>query len=115
MNGMTYRQRLQQAAVTIASNRGERACSKWVAFSKLFIQPRRNWSEPGAPRVGWKRGELFEVLMARDYLERCEELGDVGYYVAQTCDWLWRLYVAIVDEEVIANACAKFERRAAGG
>jgi NTP pyrophosphatase (non-canonical NTP hydrolase) len=108
---MTAHTRLLTAASRIASNRNELPATPWVALRKLFIQERRDWKRPDAPRTGWKRGELAEVLQARSPKERAEEWGDVGYYVAQTWGWLWWLYAAVTPQEVIEKACAKFERR----
>jgi len=70
---------------------------------------RHSWRR--APRVGWKRGELAEVVIA-PAAERGEEWGDVGYYVAQSWDWLWWLYAAVTPAGIINAACRKFERRA---
>lgn len=105
--------RLQRAARLIASNHGVAPTSKWGALRKLVVQERRDRSLPGSPVVGWKRGELFEVLLAatnRTELE--EELGDVGYYVAQSFDWAWAIYTALVPKSIIERAVEKFERRA---
>jgi NTP pyrophosphatase (non-canonical NTP hydrolase) len=80
---------------------------------KLFIAQRYERQGEIARQIGWKRGELFEVIEAAltggDWRE---ELGDVGYYVAQTWDWAWRLYACLVPQEIINGAVAKFEDRA---
>lgn len=107
-----HRKQLVAAAVKIAQRRGEKPATPSVALRKLFVQERRDWSRPGAPRVGWKRGELFEFLAARTPEERVEEWGDVGYYVAQTWGWLWALYALVTPEEIVARAVKKFTRRA---
>jgi len=108
---MTHRARLTTAAVRIAATRGDTPTPPAVAFRKLFFQERRDRARPGAPRVGWKRGELVEVIIA-PATERGEEWGDVGYYVAQTWGWLWAIYAAATPAHIIEAACAKFERRA---
>ncbi len=109
------RNRLRTAAVKIAVNRNESPATKAKAFRKLFIQERRDWSKSGAPRIGWKRGEVFEVaqvfLMGGDWVS---EWGDCGYYIAQSFDWLWWLYAIITPQHIIECACDKFERRAKG-
>ena len=105
--------RLQSAAVHIAANRSEQPATLLVALRKLFIQERRDWSKLGAPRIGWKRGELFEVteaiLTGGDWRE---ELGDCGYYLAQTWHWLWWMYAAVTPHHITSSAVKKFERRA---
>jgi NTP pyrophosphatase (non-canonical NTP hydrolase) len=109
------RNRLLAAARRIAANRNEQPVSKFVAFRKLFVQERRDWKRPGAPRIGWKRGELAEVaqaLLARDTKAARDEWGDCGYYIAQSFDWLWSLYAAITPESVIQSTAEKFDRRA---
>lgn len=107
------RAHLVAAAHQIAQNKGEAPASPITAARKLFIQERRDWSRKSAPRIGWKRGELFEMMEALvsggDWRA---EWGDVGYYIAQTWAWLWWLYEAITPEEIIERACEKFERRA---
>jgi len=106
-----YRSRLKKSAHVIAAIRGENPYSAWVAFRKIFIQEHRDRSKPNAPRVNWKRGELVEFLLARTAQERAEEWGDIGYYIAQTWDWLWWLYQAVTPEKIISQAADKFERR----
>lgn len=102
-------ERLRAAARQIAANRGEPPASGWRALAKIFIQPKRDWKRPGAPRVGWKRGEIFEVLSARSAAARAEEIGDCAYYIAQSALWpvLSLLPLAILD-----GAVRKFARRA---
>ena len=111
---MNNRQRLRRAAHQIAANRDESPATPAQAFRKLFVQERRRWGIAGAPRAGWKRGELAEVVMARSDEERAAEWGDVGYYIAQTWRILWQLYVIITPDEIIVRACEKMERRARG-
>ncbi len=104
---------LRASAWRIAQQRGRAPAGPWTALRKLFVQERRAWGTPGAPRVGWKRGELIEVataLFGRGDLS--EEWGDVGYYVAQTWDWLWRLYYAVTPDRIVADAIRKFANRA---
>ena len=108
-----WRLSLQVCARRIAENRGHAPATPRTALRKLFLQERRDWSQPGAPHVGWKRGELAEVAAA---LVGCgdlaEEWGDVGYYVAHTWGWLWRLYYAVTPDRVVADAIRKFANRA---
>jgi len=109
------RERLRAAAAQIAANRGEQSVGPFVALRKLFVEERRDWKQPGAPRVGWKRGELFEVLEALlkcDFNDALKELGDCGYYIAQSFGALWALYALITPKSVMAAAAEKFERRA---
>ncbi len=104
---------LQVCARRIAENRGHAPATPWMALRKLFLQERRDWSQPGAPRVGWKCGELAEVVAAlMGHGDLAEEWGDVGYYVAQTWGWLWRFYYAITPDRVVADAIRKFANRA---
>ena len=104
---------LQVCARRIAENRGHAPATPWTALRKLFLQERRDWSRPGAPRVGWKRGELAEAVAAlAGRGDIAEEWGDVGYYVAQTWDWLWRLYYAVTPDRIVAEAIRKFTDRA---
>ena len=110
----SHRQRLQRAAAGIARNYGKPITKPPRALSKLLVAPR--WIAPGVRARGlarWKRGELIEWVTARPG-QRAEEWGDVGYYVAQTWGWLWRLYAAITPAEIADSAAAKFERRANG-
>ena len=116
MNTITIRERLQRAAIQISANRASLPASPAKALRKLFVQERRDWAQPTAPRVGWKRGEIFEVLEAAvNGGNWRSEWGDVGYYVAQTWAWLWRLYVTVTPWDVQENAARKFERRAEEG
>ena len=106
---------LRDCAREIAQQQRREPTSKFTAFRKLFLQERRDWSQPGAPRVGWKRGEFFEVLMAMfGHGNLREEWGDAGYYIAQTWNWLWRLYCAITPRRVIRAAVDKYIFRAFG-
>lgn len=104
--------RLRAAARKIAAKRNAAPATGWRAFCKLFVQERRDWHVAGAPRVGWKRGELFEVMMARTASDRAAEWGDVGYYIAQTWNVLWLLYVIVTPQNIIVRAAEKMERRA---
>lgn len=112
---MTYRARFITAAQQIAKNNNVAPSTPWVSLRKIFIQERRDRSRPGNPIVGWKRGELAEILQASTPDERAQEWGDVGYYVAQTWGWLWFLYALITSESIIHSAALKFETRAEKG
>lgn len=104
---------LRASAWRIARQRGHAPADPWTALRKLFLQERRDWSQPGAPRVGWKRGELAEVAAALvGHGDIAEEWGDVGYYIAHTWGWLWRLYYAVTPDRVVADAIRKFANRA---
>jgi len=104
---------LLTCAHRIAQQRGHQPARKFTAFRKLFLQERRDWNQPGAPHVGWKRGELAEAVAAlAGRGDIAEEWGDVGYYVAQTWGWLWRLYYAVTPDRVVADAIRKFANRA---
>lgn len=104
---------LRASAWRIAQQRGRAPAGPWTALRKLFVQERRAWGTPGAPRVGWKRGELIEVAAALvGHGNFAEEWGDVGYYVAQTWGWLWRLYYAVTPDRIVAEAIRKFTDRA---
>jgi len=109
----TNHQKFRNFAARIAANRGEALASSLLAFRKIFIQEKRDWSKSNAPRIGWKRGELFEFIQAilanGDWRS---EWGDVGYYVAQAWGWLWWVYATITPESIIKSACLKFEKRA---
>ena len=112
---MKFRQRLQAAASDISASRGDKPYSRFVAARKLLLSERRNRSLPGRPVVGWKRGELFELLVPlvrRDWPALAAEWGDCGYYLSQSYGWLWWLYEAITPNWIIEDACRKFERRA---
>jgi hypothetical protein len=102
---------LVRAATMIAAKHGKHPSSPGTALRKLFFQEVRNRSIAEAPRTGWKRGEIFEWLMARNSQERAEEWGDIGYYLAQTWEWLWRLYACVTSPSVIEQAIIKFEKR----
>ena len=115
MESCGVKERLVNAAVRISSSRGENPAGKFEAFSKIIIQPRRDWKRAGAPRVGWKRGELVEVFQARSAEERAEEWGDVGYYAAQAGGLIWWLYALFTPLQIIERAAEKFERRALKG
>ena len=109
------RERLRAAAAQIAANRGEQPAGPFVALRKLVMEERRDWKQPGAPRIGWKRGELFEVLEALlqlDLAAALQEWGDCGYYIAQSFGVLWALYTLVTPTTIIAAAVEKFERRA---
>lgn len=109
MRTITALYALRGSAYQIAANRGEGPASAWLALTKLFIQPKRNWQLPGAQRVGWKRGELVEVLQAKSVAEAQVELGDVAYYLAQTplAFLLW-----LFPQPVLNSAVVKFQHRA---
>ena len=112
---ISQRRRLQLAARQIAARYSKPVSGPIKAFSKLFIAPR--WIAPGVRAAGlrrWKRGEIIEILTAGSPTERCEELGDCGYYIAQTWPWLWWLYEAITPSHIVENAVEKFEHRARG-
>jgi hypothetical protein len=108
------RTRLRAAARRIAANRGESPASPGMAFRKLFVQERRDWKAAGAPRIGWKRGEVIEVIQAIGSPDFSAEWGDVGYYAAQSWEWVWFLYAIVTPAKIIERACAKFEARAKG-
>jgi len=109
------RTRLQAAARQIAANQSHAPTSKWVALRKLFVQERRDRSRSGSPVVGWKRGELAEVFMAKNSAEVKEEWGDVGYYLAQSFSFFWAFYALITPRLIIQAAADKFEQRAEKG
>lgn len=109
------RVRLRTAAARIARNSNSSPSTPRVALRKLFVQERRDRTRPSSPVVGWKRGELAEVLLARSRRELAEEWGDVGYYVAQTWVWLWRAYALLTPDHIVQAAVEKFERRAEKG
>jgi len=109
-----YRLRLRNAAVAIAARTGQ-PYGPWTALRKLFIQERRDKSLPHRPRVGWKRGEIFEVLGAalrRDRDALGEEWGDLAYYLAQSPSLFWFFYALVTPRSVLERAVRKFERRA---
>ena len=100
----------------IAQNKNELPAKPVTALRKLFYQEKRDWSQPSGPQIGWKRGELFEVADAiLTHGNIASEWGDVGYYIAQTWQWLWELYDFVTPQAIIDNAVAKFQNRAAKG
>ena len=105
--------RLRAAARQIAANNNVQPVSPLIALRKMLVQERRDRTRPNNPRIGWKRGEIFEVLEAAftggDWRS---EWGDVGYYIAQTWAWLWWLYAAITPAAIIQRAVVKFQGRA---
>ena len=106
-----HKKRLQEAARQIAASYRKPSAGPWKALCKLFLAPR--WIGLDVRASGfqrWKRGELAEWLLSRPE-QRGEEWGDVGYYVAQTWSWLWRLYTAVTPVTIIEASVAKFERR----
>lgn len=105
---------LNKIARIISKKRGEKPYSKFVALRKIFMQEKRDWKKGGA-RIGWKRGEIFEVLEALvklDFIGFKEEWGDVGYYVASSYSILKALYCLITPKDVIESAEKKFAERA---
>lgn len=109
----SHRQRLVAASGAIAAKFDKPVAPSWYALSKLVVQPR--WIAKGQRAPGlrrWKRGEVFEILTARNREDFWEEVGDCGYYIAQSWTWLWWLYERLAPESVIAAACEKFEQRA---
>lgn len=109
------RSRLRTAARQIAENQAHAPTSKWGALRKLLLQERRDRSLPDSPVVGWKRGELAEVLMAKNSAEMKEEWGDVGYYLAQSFSFFWAFYALMTPRLIIQAAADKFEQRAEKG
>ena len=109
MDTYTSIQVLRGCAYRIAANRNEKPSSAMTAFSKLFIQPKRDWKRDGAPRIGWKRGELVEVIQAKTRSEAMSELGDVAYYLAQTP---LAVTLLLFPREVLKGAVIKFQARA---
>jgi hypothetical protein len=104
--------KLRAAAWRIAQNKGEEPVGKLTALRKLVVQEKRDWSKPQGPQVGWKRGEIFEVLMSKSRQEFKEEWGDMAYYIAQSYDWIWKAYEAVTPDDVIFDAVQKYETRA---
>ena len=102
------RERLEEAAATIAGFYGKAPARPLQALGRLIVAP--HWVRPGVRR--WQGGELIAWLGALGSAEAGEAWGDVGYYVAQTWGWLWCLYQAITDEAVIAQAVERYEERA---
>lgn len=106
--------RLHRLSIIISANRGEKPYGKFVAFRKIFMQEKRDWKKGGA-RIGWKRGEIFEVLEALlklNFEDFKEEWGDIGYYVASSYGILKALYCLITPKSVIELAEKKFTARA---
>ncbi len=112
-----HRERFIAAARAIAARRGDTPVGPWTALRKLVIQERRDRTRPGHLRVGWKRGEIFEVIEAlvRDRAHLGEEWGDLGYYIAQSFTLVWTVYALVTPSRVLDAAVRKFERRARGG
>ncbi|MBD3260112.1 MAG: hypothetical protein GF334_00245 [Candidatus Altiarchaeales archaeon] len=106
------RNRFINAAWKIAIKRNGILITKPVALRKLFIQEKRDRSRPDAPVIGWKRGEIFEVILATNKQERLGEWGDMAYYLAQSYDWLWWLYNLVTPQRIIDESVEKFEKRA---
>ena len=108
---------LQLCARQIAANNDTQPVSKLTALRKIFVQERRDRSRPGNPRVGWKRGEIFEVIHAalfdREHL--AEEWGDIGYHTAQSYDALWKAYKFVTPRRILHDACIKYVERARRG
>ena len=108
---------LRCAARQIAANNDTEPVSKLAALRKIFIQERRDRSRPGNPRVGWKRGEIFEVIHAalfdREHL--AEEWGDIGYHTAQSYDALWKAYKFVTPCHILHDTCYKYVERARRG
>jgi len=105
---------LKSLADKISANRQEKPYSKFVALRKIFVQERRDWKNGGV-QVGWKRGEIFEVLEAvikLDWQDFKKEWGDIGYYVASSYGILKALYCLITPKSVIEQAEKKFAKRA---
>ena len=104
---------LKSLADKISANRNEKPYSKFVALRKIFVQEKREW--PSGKQVGWKRGEVFEVLEAvikLDWQDFKKEWGDIGYYIASSYGILKALYCLITPESIITQAEKKFEKRA---
>ena len=105
---------LKSLADKISANRQEKPYSKFVALRKIFVQERRDWKNGGV-QVGWKRGEIFEVLEAvikLDWQDFKKEWGDIGYYIASSYGILKALYGLITPSSVIEQAEKKFAKRA---
>lgn len=111
--GQYYRRSLSLFASEISERRGEETYSRAVALRKIFVQERRDWSQPGAPQVGWKRGEILEWIEAvvkRDGTAT-EEWGGVGYYAAQAPAVVWWLYYAVTPGKRVNWMHASQEQR----
>lgn len=105
--------KLNKTAIEISKKRGEKPYSKFIALRKIFVQEKREW--PSGKQIGWKRGEIFEVLEALvklDFADFGKEWGDIGYYVASSYGILKALYCLITPKSVIETAEKKFMARA---
>ena len=104
---------LKSLADKISANRNEKPYSKFVALRKIFVQEKREW--PSGKQIGWKRGEIFEVIEAvlkLDLDDFKKEWGDIGYYIASSYGILKALYGLITPSSVIEQAEKKFAKRA---
>ena len=104
---------LKSLADKISANRNEKPYSKFVALRKIFVQEKREW--PSGKQIGWKRGEIFEVVEAvlkLDLDDFKKEWGDIGYYVASSYGILKALYCLITPMDIIHQAEKKFAKRA---
>ena len=99
-----YREILIQCMRKISFNYKRKPYGKFAAMLRLFVQPNR--------KGGYKRGELFELLFAKNYAEYSEELGDIGYYLANSYDILWDIYRKNVSDRILEKAVRKFAKRA---
>lgn len=105
--------KLKRYAIIISSKRNEKPYSKFVALRKIFVQEKRVW--PSGIQIGWKRGEVFEVLetlLKLDFEDFKKEWGDVGYYIASSYHILIWLYCLVTPSSIIKNAVDKFYGRA---
>lgn len=105
---------LKSLADKISANRHEKPYSKFVALRKIFVQEKRDWNN-GGKQVGWKRGEIFEVLeslVKPDWQDFKKEWGDIGYYIASSYGVLKALYCLITPKSIIAQSEKKFAKRA---
>jgi len=106
---------LRACAYLIARSRGDQPAGPLVALRKLIIQEQRDRSRPGSPQIGWKRGEFLEFLAAvarRDWAAAAEEWGDLGYYIAQGPEILWKVYRVVTPGWITLAALEKFRKRA---
>lgn len=102
------------SAKQIAENKRENPSDKFTAFRKIFVQEKRDWKN-GGKFIGWKRGEIFEVfesIVKMDLDDFKKEWGDIGYYLAQSYDFLWEMYSFVTPINVLDSANEKFIRRA---
>lgn len=105
--------RLRRLSIVISAKRGEKPYSKFVALRKIFVQEKREW--PSGKQMGWKRGEIFEVLEALlklDFEDFKKEWGDIGYYISSSYGILKTLYCLITPHNVIKQSETKFAKRA---